>query len=167
MDIKKIEKLVNILENSKLQEIVIEDESGSIKLVKPKPSKPKEPVIYKPVTYKEVAANPALEAQTTNPSTPSQPPFSQTASTETPTTKDIAQNSIDSPMVGTFYRSPSPDAKPFVEPGQEVKPGDVICIVEAMKMMNQIKTDKAGKIGSILVEDGEPVEYGQTLVTII
>ena len=164
MDIKKIEKLVNILENSKLQEIVIEDESGSIKLVKPKPSRPKEPVIYKPVTYKEVAANPALETQTTNPSTPL--PFPQSTSTQTSATQDT-QNSIDSPMVGTFYRSPSPDAKPFVEPGQEVKPGDVICIVEAMKMMNQIKADKAGKIGSILVENGEPIEYGQALVTII
>jgi acetyl-CoA carboxylase biotin carboxyl carrier protein len=71
------------------------------------------------------------------------------------------------PMVGTFYRAPTPGAKPFVEVGQSVKPGDVLCIVEAMKMMNQIEADRAGTIGAILVEDGAPVEYDQPLVTIL
>jgi acetyl-CoA carboxylase biotin carboxyl carrier protein len=74
---------------------------------------------------------------------------------------------VASPMVGTFYRAPTPGAKPFVEAGQSIKPGDVLCIVEAMKMMNQIEADRAGTIGAILVEDGEPVEYDQPLVTIL
>ena len=70
-------------------------------------------------------------------------------------------------MVGTFYRSPSPSSPSFVEPGQHVKVGDVICIVEAMKMMNQIEADKAGVVEAILVEDGQPVEFDQPLVTIV
>ena len=70
-------------------------------------------------------------------------------------------------MVGSFYRSPSPDAQPFIEVGQSVKAGDVICIIEAMKMMNQIEADKSGTIEAILVEDGTPVEFDQPLVTIV
>ena len=78
----------------------------------------------------------------------------------------IAGHAVKSPMVGTFYRSPSPDAAPFVEVGQAVNAGDVICIVEAMKMMNQIEADKSGTITAILVEDGEPVEFDQPMITI-
>jgi acetyl-CoA carboxylase biotin carboxyl carrier protein len=74
---------------------------------------------------------------------------------------------IKSPMVGTFYRSPSPSSPAFVEVGQHVKVGDVICIVEAMKMMNQIEADKAGVIEAILVDDAEPVEFDQSLITIV
>lgn len=73
---------------------------------------------------------------------------------------------VASPMVGTFYRSPSPDASPFVEVGQKVSVGDVLCIVEAMKMMNQIESDKAGTVTAILVEDGQPVEFDQPMFTI-
>ena len=78
----------------------------------------------------------------------------------------VSGHSVKSPMVGTFYRSSSPGAAPFVEVGQSVKAGDVICIVEAMKMMNQIEADKAGVIEEILVKDGEPVEFDQPLVVI-
>ena len=74
---------------------------------------------------------------------------------------------IKSPMVGTFYRSPSPGSPSFVEVGQHVKPGDVICIIEAMKMMNQIEADKAGVVEAILVDDAEPVEFDQPLITIV
>jgi acetyl-CoA carboxylase biotin carboxyl carrier protein len=74
---------------------------------------------------------------------------------------------IKSPMVGTYYAAPSPGSPAFVEVGQHVKPGDVICIVEAMKMMNQIEADKAGVVEAILVEDGEPVEFDQPLITIV
>ena len=70
-------------------------------------------------------------------------------------------------MVGTFYRSPSPGAPPFVEPGQDVKEGDVICIIEAMKMMNHIESDKSGKIGAILADDGQAVEFDQALASIL
>jgi len=81
--------------------------------------------------------------------------------------KKFSGNIIKSPMVGTFYRSPSPSSPKFVEIGQHVKVGDVICIVEAMKMMNQIEADHAGVVEAILVEDGEPVEFDQPLVTIV
>jgi len=74
---------------------------------------------------------------------------------------------VRSPMVGTFYSAPSPGSKPFVTPGQSVKPGDVVCIVEAMKMMNHIEADKAGVVGAILVEDGVPIEFDQPLISII
>ena len=74
---------------------------------------------------------------------------------------------MNSPMVGTFYRSPSPTSPPFVEAGQSVNVGDVVCLIEAMKMMNQIEADKSGTIGAILVENGEPVEFDQPLFTII
>ena len=160
MDIRKIEQLVAILEKSELQQMVIEDESGSIKLSKPKPVIQ----VAQQIAQQEVAvADPQPQlAQSVTPETDSL--YSTTDKTNK---TDIVGNAINSPMVGTFYRAPSPEAKPFVESGQEVKSGDVICIVEAMKMMNQIKADKAGKVGSILVENGEPVEYGQPLVTII
>ena len=81
--------------------------------------------------------------------------------------KKLSGNVIKSPMVGTFYRSPSPSSPAFVEVGQHVKVGDVICIVEAMKMMNQIEADHSGVVEAILVEDGEPVEFDQPLVTIV
>jgi acetyl-CoA carboxylase biotin carboxyl carrier protein len=73
---------------------------------------------------------------------------------------------VTAPMVGTFYSAPAPGAKPFVEIGSEVKPGDVLCIIEAMKMMNQIESDKAGKVVSVLVKNGDPVEFGQSLFVI-
>ena len=77
-----------------------------------------------------------------------------------------AANAVKSPMVGTFYRSPSPDAAPFVEVGQSVRAGDVLCIVEAMKMMNQIEADRAGTVTAIHAENGEPVEFDQPLITV-
>jgi acetyl-CoA carboxylase biotin carboxyl carrier protein len=73
---------------------------------------------------------------------------------------------VTAPMVGTFYAAPAPGAKPFVEIGSEVKPGDVLCIIEAMKMMNQIESDKAGRVVSVLVKNGDPVEFGQSLFVI-
>ena len=81
--------------------------------------------------------------------------------------EELAGHVVRSPMVGTFYGSPAPGSPVFVEPGKAVKVGDVLCIVEAMKMMNQIEADKAGTIGAVLVEDGEPIEYDQPLFTIV
>ena len=80
--------------------------------------------------------------------------------------EEIAGNQITSPIVGTFYRKPSPDKDPFIKVGDVVQEGDVLCIIEAMKMMNEIKSDFSGKVVSINVEDGQPVEYGQHLITI-
>ena len=80
--------------------------------------------------------------------------------------EDVSGHKIRSPMVGTFYRSPSPEAKAFVEVGQSVKVGDALCIVEAMKMMNRIEADKAGVVKAILVNDGDPVEFDEPLIVI-
>jgi len=100
---------------------------------------------------------------------PAHAPAAHAAPVAAPETenKSLRGNVIKSPMVGTFYRSPSPSSPIFVEVGQHVKVGDVICIVEAMKMMNQIEADHAGVVEAILVEDGEPVEYDQPLITIV
>ena len=84
-----------------------------------------------------------------------------------PPQRQVTGHEIKSPMVGTFYRAPSPSSAPFIEVGSKVSAGEVVCIVEAMKMMNQIEADKSGTVDSILVEDGEPVEFDQTLVTIV
>lgn len=105
-----------------------------------------------PVVSAPVQAAPAAQAQA--PSTPAQA-ASEPAKKGTP---------ITSPMVGTFYKSPSPDADAFVSVGQSIKTGDVVCIVEAMKMMNEIKSEISGKVVEICVEDGQPVEFGQVLM---
>jgi len=89
------------------------------------------------------------------------------AAEASPAAESASGHLVKSPMVGTFYRSPSPSSPPFVEVGQHVKAGDVICIIEAMKMMNQIEADKTGVIEAILVDDGEPVEFDQPVVTIV
>lgn len=96
------------------------------------------------------------------PSAPQQPPAAQ-AEPSTPSKPALSGKPITAPMVGTFYRSPSPQAKPFVELGQEIKKGDVICIIEAMKMLNQIESEQAGIVKAILVENGQPIEFGQAL----
>ncbi len=99
-----------------------------------------------------------------------QPAAPQPAAAEPPEEageEPLSGHVVRSPMVGTFYRSPSPGAPAFVEVGQKVNVGDVLCIVEAMKMMNQIEADKAGTVGAILVEDGEPVEFDQPMITIV
>jgi len=100
---------------------------------------------------------------------PQQPALSTAvapAPVEAPTTSEISGHIVRSPMVGTFYRTPSPEAKAFVEVGQQVKVGDTLCIVEAMKMMNQIEADKAGVVKAVLVESGQPVEFDEPLVVI-
>jgi acetyl-CoA carboxylase biotin carboxyl carrier protein len=98
---------------------------------------------------------------------PAPSPAAPAASEEKPAPQATSGHVVSSPMVGTFYRSPSPSSPPFVEVGTHVKAGDVVCIVEAMKMMNQIEAEKAGIIEAILVKDGEPVEFDQPLVTIV
>lgn len=93
---------------------------------------------------------------------------SQSAKEASPQEADKpAGTPVDSPMVGSFYAAPSPNAEPFVKPGQKVKRGDVLCIIEAMKMMNYVKCQKAGTVGTIMVEDSQPVQYGQVLMYIV
>ena len=143
MDIRKVKKLIEMLENSNLEEIEIQEGEESVRLVKSHGNlqniAPQSIVI--PRENKEIITE-------------------ETQSNEE--TKEDS-NSINSPMVGTFYASASPGAKPFVSVGDIIAEGDVVCIVEAMKMMNEIKSEFSGKVLSINVENAEPVEYGQSL----
>lgn len=147
MDIRKIKKLIELLEESNIYEIEIKEGEEAVRI-----SRGGAPVQYAPAPM-QAAPAPAVAAPTAAP--------------EADAPAAIIGHAVVSPMVGTFYRSSAPGAKPFVEVGQKVKAGDTICIVEAMKMMNQIEADKAGTIGAILIEDGQPVEFDQPLVTIV
>lgn len=142
-----IEKLAKVLADTGLTEISLEDGEQAITLRKDVVVAPVAPVVSAPVQ-----AAPAAQAQA--PSAPAQA-ASEPAKKGTP---------ITSPMVGTFYKSPSPDADAFVSVGQSIKTGDVVYIVEAMKMMNEIKSEISGKVVEICVEDGQPVEFGQVLM---
>ena len=146
-DIDYVEKLAKVLADTGLTEISLEDGEQAITLRKDVVVAPVAPVVSAPVQ-----AAPAAQAQA--PSAPAQA-ASEPAKKGTP---------ITSPMVGTFYKSPSPDADAFVSVGQSIKTGDVVCIVEAMKMMNEIKSEISGKVVEICVEDGQPVEFGQVLM---
>lgn len=154
MDIRKIKKLIELLEESNIGELEIKEGEESVRIARnsgttqyftsPGFAAPQAPMVAPaPVAAAPVAAAPVA-----------------------PAAPAISGHVVKSPMVGTFYRAPSPGAAEFVQIGKTVKAGDVICIIEAMKMMNQIEADKAGTITAILVEDGNPVEFDQPLVTI-
>ena len=150
MDIRKVKKLIEMLENSNLEEIEIQEGEESVRLVKGNSRVPSS-------SYAQPAAMPQ--------ETPATSSFDESAP-ETIKKENKDGNFINSPMVGTFYASASPGSKPFVSLGDTVNEGDVVCIVEAMKMMNEIKSEFSGKIISIKVENSEPVEYGQALFEI-
>ncbi|MAX31956.1 biotin carboxyl carrier protein [Onishia taeanensis] len=150
MDIRKVKKLIELLEESNISEIEIQEGEESVRI-----SRHPNGVAYQPAPAAAAPAAPAAAAPAA-PSAPAEP-----AAPAEPT-----GHTVNSPMVGTFYRAPAPGAKSFVEVGQSVKKGETICIVEAMKMMNQIEADKDGVIEAILVEDGEPVEYDQPMLVI-
>ncbi len=159
MDIRKVKKLIELLEESNIDEIEIKEGEESVRIsrnsAQPLLAGAYPAPIYAPPPAPAPAPAPAAAA------TPVAPPPAE------PAAAAPAGHAVTSPMVGTFYRAPSPSAPAFVEVGQAVKVGDVICIVEAMKMMNQIEADKAGTIGAILVENGQPVEFDQPLITIV
>jgi acetyl-CoA carboxylase biotin carboxyl carrier protein len=157
MDIRKVKKLIELLEESNIDEIEIKEGEESVRISRnaAKTVMAAPP----PAAYAAPAAPPAPPA-----AAPEAAPAPAHAPAAPPATTGHV---IKSPMVGTFYRSPSPSSPPFAEVGQAVKIGDVICIVEAMKMMNQIEADKAGTIEAILVENGEPVEFDQPLFSIV
>ena len=146
MDIRKVKKLIELLESSDIAEIEIKEGEESVRISRGSTSVPA-PIAYQPPAA-PAAAIPASAAE----------PASASAS---------EANAIKSPMVGTFYRSPSPSSPAYVEVGKHVKAGDPVCIVEAMKMMNQIEADQSGIVEAILVEDGEPVEFDQPLIRIV
>ena len=152
MDIRKIKKLIELVEESGITELEVSEEEGSVRISRATVAAPAN------VQYSIPAAAPTPVAA---PAAPAASPAAPAAAPE-----EIAGHKIRSPMVGTFYRSPSPEAKAFVEVGQTVKVGDALCIVEAMKMMNRIEADKAGVVKAILVNDGEPVEFDEPLIII-
>jgi acetyl-CoA carboxylase biotin carboxyl carrier protein len=152
VDIRKIKKLIEMLEESHLTEIEIHEGEETIRLSRSAPAAAPMQSFYAPPAY---APPPAPAAAAPGPAP---------AATEAPAAP--TGHMVTSPMVGTFYRSASPNAKPFVEVGAQVKVGDTLCIIEAMKMLNQIEADKAGSIKAILKENGQPVEYGEPLFVI-
>ena len=153
MDIRKVKKLIELLEESNIGEIEIKEGEESVRISRHGPQ-PAAPVAY--ATPAPVAASPAPVAPS-----PAEAPAAEAAATAA-----APDNAVLSPMVGTFYRAPGPDAPSFVEVGQTVRVGDVLCIVEAMKMMNQIEADRAGTVTAIHVENGEAVEFDQPLISI-
>ena len=148
MDIRKVKKLIELLETSDIAEIEIKEGEEAVRISR-------SPSVM--TTDVAPAAAPAAAPA----------PTPVAAAEEKPAPQNTSGLVVSSPMVGTFYRSPSPSSPPFVEVGTHVKAGDVVCIVEAMKMMNQIEAEKAGIIEAFLVNDGEPVEFDQPLVTIV
>ena len=150
MDIRKIKKLIELVEESGITELEITEGEESVRISRGMVATQVAPVAY---AAPQVAAAPVAAAPGAAPSS-------------APAAAELSGHVLRSPMVGAFYRSSGPDSAPFVEVGQQVKVGDPLCIVEAMKMMNQIQSDKAGVIKSILVENGDTVEFDQPLFVI-
>lgn len=154
MDIRKIKKLIELVEESGIAELEISEGEESVRISR-SPANVGYPVMQQ--AYAAPAPQPALAAAVA-------PVAAPVADIAKPA--EISGHIVRSPMVGTFYRTPSPDAKAFIEIGQKVNAGDTLCIVEAMKMMNQIEADKSGVVKAILVESGQPVEFDEPLVVI-
>jgi acetyl-CoA carboxylase biotin carboxyl carrier protein len=157
MDLRKLKTLIDLVAESGIAEIEVTEGEDKVRIVKYGPAAVAAPMAMQPATY--LAAPPAMPAGLA----PAAPPAAAAPPSAEPETKGTA---VKSPMVGTFYRSPSPGAKAFVEVGQAVKPGDTLCIIEAMKLLNEIEAEVAGEIRQVLVENGQPVEYGQPLFVI-
>jgi acetyl-CoA carboxylase biotin carboxyl carrier protein len=149
MDIRKVKKLIELLDESGIAEIEITEGEESVRISRYSQSAPAAPIAAAPVAAMPVAAAPVAAEAPAPAAEPEEEGFS-----------------VAAPMVGTFYASSSPGAAPYVQVGDRVNEGDTLCIIEAMKMMNQIDADVSGVIKSIRVQNGEPVEYGQTLIVI-
>jgi acetyl-CoA carboxylase biotin carboxyl carrier protein len=162
MDLRKLKKLIDLVQDSGIAELEITEGEEKVKIVKGgeatvTPLAPAAPVAA-PAATATAAAGAGPAPATGAPATAAAP-----AAPEAPAPSGHV---LKAPMVGTFYRSPSPDAKPFIEVGQNVKAGETVCIIEAMKLMNEIEADATGMVKAILVENGQPVEYGQPLLII-
>ena len=160
MDIRKVKKLIEMLEESNLNEIEIKEGEEAVKLVK-----------SNPIPSNFISSAPAIISEPTqqSPIAMSSAPSSEATDTqEISQTSDVLEsgNKMNSPMVGTFYSAPNPESEPFVKVGDQINEGDVLCIIEAMKMMNEVKSEFSGTVKQILVDNAEPVEFDQTLFVI-
>ena len=155
MDISKVKKLIEMLEESQLNEIEIKEGEESVKLVK---------ATTVPVQEQIVTSN--IAATASQPTAMNEVTSVESDTKESTEPETISGKTIDSPMVGTFYAAPNPGAKDFVSVGDKISEGDVLCIIEAMKMMNEVKADSSGIIKQVLIENAEPVEFGQPLFVI-
>ena len=147
MDIRKVKKLIELLEASDVAEIEIHEGEESVRISR-------------------TGSTPAFFAGPAAAAAPAPAPTPAAPAAETPQPEELTGHIVRSPMVGTFYRAPTPGAKPFIEVGAKVRPGDTLCIIEAMKILNQIEADKAGTVTQVLVDNGEPVEYNEPLFVI-
>ena len=148
MDIRKVKKLIELIEDSDINELEIKEAEGSIRISRG-------------------GAFVASPVSLTAPITRSVPTATKISHNEESAATTIEGHVVKSPMVGTFYSSSAPGEQAFVQEGQHVNVGDILCIIEAMKMMNQIEADKAGTVGAIIAKDGEPVEFDQPLISIV
>ena len=155
MDIRKVKKLIELLDETGVAEIEIKEGEESVRISRHPSGVPPMHMMAPPMTYAAPIAAPPVAAA-------AGVPAAAPAASKAPN----PDHAVTAPMVGTFYSAPAPGAKPFVDIGTEVKPGDVLCIIEAMKMMNQIESDKSGVVKAILKENGQPVEFGEALFVI-
>ena len=153
MDIRKVKKLIELLEESGIAEIEIQEGEESVRISRN--STVAQPQVMQSAPVMAAAPAPAAPA-----------PAAAPAAAESAPSQEVSGHQVKSPMVGTFYRAPAPGAKNFVEVGDSVSAGDTLCIIEAMKMMNQIEADKSGVVKAILVDDAQPVEFDEPLVII-
>jgi acetyl-CoA carboxylase biotin carboxyl carrier protein len=155
MDIRKVKKLIELLELSNVAEIEIHEGEESVRISRHGTQPP-------PMYYPPGMLQPGMPGQAQG-----QPPATGKEAAPAEGDEEPEANLVRSPMVGTFYRAPAPGSKAFCEEGQVVKAGDTLCIIEAMKILNQIECEKAGTVKRILVENGQPVEYNQPLFVIV
>lgn len=152
MDLRKLKKLIDLVEESGIAELEVTEGEEKVRITRV--SANAQIAYAQPMSAVQLPAAPAAPA----------PAQAAAAASAAPTLDE--QNVVKSPMVGTFYRAPSPGAKKFVEVGSQVEVGDTLCIIEAMKLMNEIEADRAGTVKAILAEEGQPVEYGEPLFVI-
>ena len=154
MDLRKLKTLIDLVSESNVSELEITEAEGKVRIVKSAGVALVAPAVAAPAALAPVMAAPAVAVPAASPES------------ATPAAPVVAGHTVKSPMVGTFYRSSSPGAAPFVQIGSVVKEGDTLCIVEAMKILNEIESDKTGTVTQILCENGQAVEYGQPLFII-
>lgn len=165
MDLNYLKKLIKIVDESGVDEVEIEEEGTKIR-IKKSPSIKENSPSYFPVQLPQMYQIPAQSPVVQTPQQPTIQQVNEEKKVDEVKKPEKKYHEIKSPIVGTFYRAPSPDAEPYVKVGDTVSVGQVLCIVEAMKLMNEIESDVSGRIAQILVENAKPVEFGQTLFLI-